>query len=136
MIKSIGKLTLATILAALVVGVPMGVSAQEKTAPAPAAPASPEAKTKSGPFHGKLSAVDKVKKTITLEGKSKRTFEITSETKLTKNSKPATLDDAVIGEDVGGYYTKSADGKMVAKSIRFGAKAEAKAATKEAAPAK
>ncbi len=136
MIKSIGKLTLATILAALVVGVPMGVSAQEKPAPGPVAPATPPAKARPTPFRGKLGAVDKVKKTITLDDKTKqRIFEITSETKLVKNGKPATLDDAVVGEDVGGSYTKSADGKMVAKSVRFGAKPEAKTPA-PAAPAK
>jgi hypothetical protein len=122
MIKSIGKLTLATILAALVVGVPLRVSAQDKT-PAPATPAAP-VKAKAIPYHGKLGEVDKVNKTITLDEKTKRVFIITSETKIMKAGKPATLDDAVVGEDVAGQYTKGADGKLTAKSVRFGPKPE------------
>lgn len=120
--KSLGKLTLATILAALVVGVPLGASAQDKTAPAPSpATPAPPAKSRPIPFHGKLESVDKANKTITLPGKAKRTFEITSETKITKGKdrKPAVFDDAVIGEDVSGSYTKSADGKMSLRSLHL-----------------
>jgi hypothetical protein len=123
MIKSIGKLTLATIFAALVVGVPLSVSAQDKTTPPPSAPA-PAVKPKGIPFHGKLGAVDKVNKTITLDEKTKRVFEVTSDTKIMKAGKPATLDDGVVGEDVGGQYTKSADGKLMLRSLRFGAEPE------------
>ena len=125
MIKSIGKLTLATILAALVVGVPLTMSAQDKT-PAPSAPET-AVKPKAIPFHGKLAEVDKVNKTITLDEKTKRTFQITSETKITKGGKPATLDDGVVGEDVAGQYHKGADGKLTAKSVRFGPKASSTA---------
>jgi hypothetical protein len=118
MIKSIGKLTLAAILAATVLGMPVRVSAEDTTPAAPAAPA----KAKSTRFSGKLSKVDTTAKTITVENKSKgdRTIEITSETKITKDGKPAMLADGVVGEPVGGSYTE-ADGKMVAKSVRFGA---------------
>ncbi|HZV35300.1 MAG TPA: hypothetical protein VFB72_12060 [Verrucomicrobiae bacterium] len=121
MIKSIGKLTIATILAALVVGVPLGASAQDKAAPENSTPAAP-ARTRALPFHGKLESVDKVNKTITLQGKTKRTFEVTSETKITKGKdrKPATLDDGAAGDDVSGSYTKSADGKTLKlRSLRF-----------------
>src|SRR5438874_12589595 len=55
---------------------------------------------KGHPFHGKLAAVDKVAKTISI-GKS--TYYITSDTKIKKADKPATLEDGVVGEDVGGY---------------------------------
>ena len=135
MIKSIGKLTLATILAAVVVGMPLGALAQDKTTPAPAAPASPDAtKPRPIPFRGKIGAVDLVNKTIALDEKTKRTFEITSETKISKAGKPATLADAVVGEDIGGSYTKSPTGKLVAKTVRLGVKAAPVA--KEAAPAK
>jgi hypothetical protein len=123
MIKTIGKLTLATIFAALVVGVPLSISAQDKTTPAPSAPAT-TAKPKGIPFRGKLGEVDKVNKTITLDEKTKRVFEVTSDTKIMKAGKPATLDDGVVGEDVGGQYTKSADGKLLLKSLRFGPKPE------------
>lgn len=118
MIKAINKLTLATILAAVVVGLPLCASAQSTNA-APAAPAVP-AKVRGIPFHGKLDAVDKAAKTITLDGKAKkRTFEVTGETKITKGKShsPATLDDATVGEDVTGSFTKEAGGKMVLKSL-------------------
>jgi hypothetical protein len=72
------------------------------------------------PFHGKLVSVDKVAKTITL-GKS--TYQITSESKIKKADKPATLDDGVVGEDVSGYAKPTDDGKMVATTVNFGPKA-------------
>lgn len=125
MMKSIGKLTLATILAAVVVGVPLHVSAQDKTPPPAPNTSAAATKPKAIPFRGKLAAVDKVNKTITLDEKTKRTFEVTSSTKITKAGKPATLDDGVVGDDVGGQYVKNADGKLEAKSIRFGPKPEA-----------
>src|SRR5271154_4200277 len=104
MMKSIGKLTLVSILAALVLGVPMGASAQSNSAPA-TAPAAPEAKPKAIPFRGKIGAVDKVAMTLTLEGKTtNRVFQIPSTPKLMKAGKPAPLADAVVGEPATGQY--------------------------------
>jgi len=121
MIKSIGKLTLVSILAAVVLGVPMGASAQSNSTPSTAAPATPDAKARAFPFRGKISAVDTVKMTLTLEGKAtNRVFEITSTTKLVKAGKPATLADATVGETVTGQCTKTADGQYVAKSVYIG----------------
>jgi hypothetical protein len=134
MIRSIGKLTLITLLAATVLGMPVRVSAQDASQTKPATPAAPTAKVRPIPFHGKIATVDKVAKTITLDEKTKRTFEVTSETKMMKNGKAATLEDAVAGEAASGSYTKSDDGKLVAKSLRFGAKPEPEA--KAASPAK
>jgi hypothetical protein len=51
-----------------------------------------------------------------------------------KDGKPATLEDGVVGEPVGGSYAESADGKMVAKMVRFGA-AKPKPAPATSAPA-
>lgn len=84
---------------------------------------SQEQHAKSMPFQGKLDAVDKISKTITIKGKEKdRTFHVTSNTKLAKDGKPAILDDAVVGEAVAGLAKENADGKLEALSIRFGAK--------------
>ena len=69
-----------------------------------------------GPFHGTLTA--KTDASITLK---ERVFEVTSQTKITKNGKPATLADAEIGQDVGGQFRKEG-GKLIAQSIRFGEK--------------
>ncbi len=124
MIRSIGKLTLVTILTAVVLGLPIAASAQDKTAPTPAAPAAPDAKPKATRFSGKLEAVDKVNKTITVGVEVKRVVDVTSNTKMTKGGKPATLDDGVVGEDVGVSYVKTgegADAKYTARFIRFGA---------------
>ncbi len=74
-------------------------------------------------FNGKLSAIDKNAMTLTV---GERTFEVTSETKITKNGQPATLADGVVGEMVGGAYKKGADGKLTATSVRFRDKAEKK----------
>jgi hypothetical protein len=79
-----------------------------------------EKPAKAGPFRGKLAAIDKVAKTITV---GKRTFQITSETKLKKAGKPATLEEGVVGEAVSGYIKPSADGKLVATTVNFGPKA-------------
>jgi hypothetical protein len=125
MIKSIGKLTLAAILAAMVVGVPVKVSAQSTTNTAPAAPA---AKAKAPGFRGTLKSVDNAAKTITVENKKgDRTFSITSETKITKDKKPATLADAAEGNTVTGTYAEGADGKMIAKKVNFTEKSAAAA---------
>src|SRR5206468_6545155 len=74
---------------------------------------------KAGPFHGKLVAVDSAAKTITV---GKRTFQITSETKLKKDGKPATLDAGVVGEVVSGYVKTSPEGKLMATTVTFGPK--------------
>ena len=79
-----------------------------------------EKPAKAGPFHGKLLAVDKIAKTIAV---GKRTFQVTSETRIKKAGKPATLEDGVVGETVSGYIKPTADGKLVATTINFGPKA-------------
>jgi len=83
---------------------------------------------KSGviPFRGKISAVDQTAKTITV---GERTFQITSETRIMKAGKPATLTDAAVGEEVGGSYVKADDGKLTARMVRIGPKPEAAPAT-------
>ena len=71
------------------------------------------------PFHGNLKAVDTSAKTLTV---GTLTLQITSDTKITKDGKPATLADGVVGEPVSGAYTKTADGKLNAVVVHFGAK--------------
>jgi hypothetical protein len=93
-----------------------------------------EKKPVAGPFHGKLLACDNNAKTITV---GKRTFQITSETKIKKAGKPGTLADAVVGEPVSGYVKPIADGKWNAVSINFGPKPqEASSESKKAKPNK
>ncbi len=117
----------ATLLVAAIAGAPAQLFAQAAAKPAAEKkPATTKkesaAKKKAGhPFHGNLAAVDKVAKTIKL-GES--VYQITSETKITKAGKPATLEDGVVGEPVSGYAKPGEGGKMVATTVRFGPKSE------------
>lgn len=74
---------------------------------------------KSLPFRGKIAAVDKVANTIKV---GERTFHVTSTTKMAKAGKPAILDDATVGEEVGGAYREADGGKLELVSLRIGAK--------------
>jgi hypothetical protein len=113
-------------------------TAQEKAAPEkkPASEAAPAAakKPSAGPFHGKLVALDKMAKTITV---GKRTFQITSTTKIRKNDKPATLEDGVVGEECSGYIKPNEEGKLIATTVNFGPKnSQAKDSEKKASTPK
>jgi hypothetical protein len=87
-------------------------------------------KPKFLPFHGTLSAIDKTALTISV---GERTFQITSDTKINKNEKPAILDDAVVGDTVGGAYKKTADGKLDAITINLTTKTDKPAKTDKTA---
>ena len=90
-----------------------------------AQPAKPEHKQRAVAFHGKVKAVDKVAKTVTVEGKEKdRTVQVTSETKITRDGKPAVFDALAVGESVGGRAKENAGGKLEALSLSVGAKPE------------
>src|SRR6266566_2085672 len=125
MLKVLLKFTIPSLLVSAMVILPLQAHAQEKTKPE-----AKETKKKSSPhpFHGTLMAVDKAAKTITV---GKTTYTITSETKITKAGKPATLEDGVIGEKVTGYIKPADDGKSVASTVHFGAKPDAKASEKK-----
>jgi len=122
MIKSLGKLTLITILAAAAVGMPVQAGPPVAPDAKTTAPTAPDAKPRAIPFRGKIGAVDKVAKTFTLEEKTKRVLQITSETKFLRDGKPATFDAYAVGDAITGQYLKGDDGKLTAKSILFGAK--------------
>jgi len=131
--KSLIKLSLLTLLATAIAAVPVQSHAQSTNKPPAkkAATDTKETKKAAHPFRGKLAEVDKMAKTITV-GKS--VYLITSETKIAKNGKPATLADGVVGEQVTGYAKPSDDGKMIATRVTFGAKPEEKG-EKKSAPA-
>jgi hypothetical protein len=134
MLRSILRIGAVSLLAAAIAGMPVQLLAQSTNKPAAtkksaAVKKDSAAKKKSAhPFHGNLAAVDKAAKTIKL-GES--VYQVTSETKITKDGKPATLDDGVVGEPVSGYAKPTDDGKMAATTVRFGAKAENKSAEKK-----
>jgi hypothetical protein len=132
--KTILKITALNLLATAMVALPATIRAQDTMSTnAPAAVDQTFVQTTNAPvihrkhdvlpFHGKLSAVDTNAMKLTV---GERTFEITSETKITKDGQPATLADGVVGEMAGGAYKKGADGKLSATSVRFGAKSGGK----------
>lgn len=94
-------------------------------------PADVVAKPTRYPIRGRLKAVDEDAQTFTLAGSAKdRVFEVTEQTELIRDGKPATLADAVVGDLVGGYVERQADGSIVVLKARFGPKTDAeKAAT-------
>ncbi len=126
MLKSILRVSAVSLLAAAL-ALPLQAAAQSTNKPAAAKKSTTDqtestAKKKGGhPFRGKLAAVDKAAKIIKI-GQS--TYQITSQTKIMKAGKPATLDDAVVGEQATGFARPTEDGKMAATSLRLGAKSE------------
>jgi len=138
MIKIFGKWTIAALLAATVAGASMPAAAQETNKVA-AVKNAKKARTTTN-FSGKLGAIDKVAKTITLDDKTKRVFQVTSQTKIfkgdRKGQKPATLEDGTIGENVTGSWSKGDDGKMEIKNLYFRGTKETAEAAKPAAKKK
>ena len=131
--KSILKIWGLSLLAAALAGQPAQLLAQTTNPPAAVKPAAakkePAAKKKSAhPFRGKLAAVDKTAKTIKVGASL---YQITSETKITKAGKPATLEDGIVGEPVTGYVKPAEDGKLVATTVHFGAKVDGKGGAKK-----
>ena len=141
------ELFVCLVVANAVLALPLSARAQsnpksvlpEKKAPSASTPTAPvpekksttvgkeEAKKKqpqsAGPFRGKLAALDKSAKTITV---GKRTFHITSETKILRSDKPATLEDSILGEMVSGGFKLSGDGKLMATKLNLGPKVDSK----------
>jgi hypothetical protein len=84
-------------------------------------PADDAKKARGMPFNGKVSAVDKTAKTITLEGKERnRTFQLTAATKINKDKKPITLEEVTVGDHVGGYARENAEGKLEVVTLNTG----------------
>jgi hypothetical protein len=108
---------------------PAAAPAAEPAA-APAAPQTPPVKKKHSvtssstlPFNGTLTSMDTNAMTMTV---GKRTFNMTSETIITKDGNPAVLEDGVVGGKVRGAYKKDAEGKLDATTVRFGGAAQDK----------
>ena len=72
-----------------------------------------------------MAAVEKKDMTIAIEGKEKkRIIHISPQTRIFKEGKPATLDEAALGDEVAGSVRRTTDGKEEAVSLRIGAKPE------------
>lgn len=147
MLKTILKTSALSLLAVAIAGVPAPSLAQvtnnapvekkagiEKKTTTKKKEASKSGKKQSAHrFHGKLVAVDNVAKTIKVGESS---YQISSQTIILKEGKPAILEDGLVGEEVGGYAKPGEGGKMVATTVNFGPKVEEKSAEKpkESAP--
>ena len=124
--KNISKIAVLSLFAAALVAMPAVSRAEGSSTNAPASSDQTPAKPKKHEglvFRGTVSAIDAKAMTLTVET---RTFAVTSDTKIIKDGKSATLADGVVGEQVSGAYKKTADGKLNATSVHFGAKVEKK----------
>lgn len=127
--KNILKIVVLSVVTAAIALGPAPGFAQEKKKDDAASEkndASKEGKKgKNGglPARGKLTAVDKTAKTVKV---GERTFHVTAETRIRKAGQTATLNDAVVGEEVGVSYKEEA-GKLMALTLRFGPRPEGEA---------
>ncbi|MEJ5239501.1 MAG: DUF5666 domain-containing protein [Limisphaera sp.] len=87
---------------------PAGERRSQTTAPA---------QNRPRPLAGRIAEVDQIHKTIKV-GNS--VVYITSETRITRDGKPAILEDAKVGDEVGISYVRDETGRMVARSVRIG----------------
>lgn len=134
-IKS-AKLAFLALLAATLTAVP---ALSQTTTPSTNAPAvtKPAPAKRGVPFHGKITAVDTNAMTFAV---GSQTFEVTSQTRISKLNKPAVLADLAVGDSVRIYYRKDDTGKSIVASVKVvpakaEAKPDAKPETKPAAPA-
>lgn len=104
------------LIAAVAAFTSITLSAADK--PAPAEKGEKKA-AKHVPFRGKADAIDKTAKTLKV---GERTFQVTATTKIAKAGKPASLDEATVGEEVAGAYLQAEGGKLELISLRLGAK--------------
>lgn len=119
--KTVLKLAVCSLLAAAVALAPtQGFAQEKKKDDAAAAPEGGKKKREGLPLNGKVVAIDKSAKTVKV---GEQTVQITSETRIRKAGKEATLDDGVVGDEAGIYYKKDGD-KLVALSVRFGPRPE------------
>ena len=116
--KNILRIAAFSLLAAAIAVAPTQTLAQKKKD-------EPAAEKKGSPtadrgilFRGKIAALDKTAKTVTVE---ERVFQINASTVIRKAGKPATRDAVAAGEEIGGTPTRRV---TTAKMLRFGPKPE------------
>ncbi len=135
-LKNIGRLAAISLLTAVCAGTMCyGRPADQTAATSGSATAAAKAKkTRAQTFAGKITALDKIQKTVTLTAKGKdHVFLVTPTSRFTKTTKPATMDELTVGEEVTVRARSKADGKFEVVSIRSGAKSSAKSSGKSKA---
>jgi hypothetical protein len=118
------KITLLTIVAAAMAGIVPALRADDSTN----APAAADTDNKPLKFYGQVSAVDTNAMTFTVDD---QTYNLTTESQVTRNGHAATITDVVVGDPARGSYTKDTDGKMEITKVRFGKKAGGKSGKKK-----
>lgn len=118
------KLIVPLLIAAFAATVTVPVGAAD-TKPGPKKEAQ---SNRAIPFRGKIASVDTQAKTIKI---GERVFHVTADTRIMKAGKPATLDDASAGEEVGGQYREGADKKLNVVSLRIGPRPDAATSPKK-----
>jgi hypothetical protein len=113
------NLALYALVAAALIAVPTIIRAQTPASTNAPTATAPAAKKHGVPFKGKVAAVDTTATTVTIGTK---TYNVTSDTKILKDGKPATLADITVGETISGYAKKDDAGKLNATSISIGKK--------------
>jgi len=113
------QIALFALVAAALIAAPAVIRAQDASATNNAAASA--GKKHAAPVVGKVGAVDAKAMTLTVGTK---TFTITSETKIKKDGKDATLSDLVVGERVAVIGKKDEAGNLTAVSIHAGKKGE------------
>jgi hypothetical protein len=109
--KNLLKISLLTLLTAAVVAIAPSSRADDTNAAAASAPSM------KGKISGTVSAVDTNAMTFVVED---QTYSVSDDSQITRNGKPATLADVVVGDPVKGSYMKGDDGKMTVTKVKFG----------------
>jgi hypothetical protein len=125
--NQITKIALLGLVTAALIAVPSVTRAQDSTN-APAA----SAHAHHPPIKGKVAAVDTAAMTIKV---GETTIVVTSETKITKDAKPATLSDIAVGDTIVATGKKDDSGKFTATKIADGKIMKKKKADDTTAPA-
>lgn len=130
MLKKLKITFIVGLMSAVAISYALPATAQEKDK-SPKTENKEKKKRDVYPFTGKVTSVDKVNKKLLVNGADgDRVFNITSETRIMKAGKPATLDDAAVGEQVSGQAKKA--GELVeAVSVYIGPRPEGKGGGKK-----
>ena len=118
------KFAVCGLLAVAVVGAPLTGFAQEDKKEKAEKKEGGEKKKGNPPINGKVAAVDKTAKTVTI---GQTVIHITSETRIQKAGQPATIDDITVGEQGMAVIRKTDDGKVEAMRFRIGPRPEGEA---------
>lgn len=111
----------------VILALSVAVFAVRTTLPGAAADAQPGAEPKTAlarprQSSGKITSKDTQAKTLKVD---ERVFHVTSATRFTKDKKPATFEDAKVGEEAVIFYRESHGKKLNIVTLRIGPKPEA-----------